>query len=82
MTRSREHKPAKVPQAKQAGAVSVRENWAWTKPWIWTDRMLTALVNGVKGDQWFSLIDKVYREDTLHSGRPPGHGAKEQSCGS
>lgn len=53
--------------AKQAGKVSVRDDWTWTKPWIWTDRMLTALVNGVKGGQWFSLIDKVYREDTLYS---------------
>jgi len=27
---------------------------------IWTERMITALVNGVKGGRWFSLIDKVY----------------------
>jgi RNA-directed DNA polymerase len=27
---------------------------------VWTERMLTALVNGVKGGVWFSLIDKVY----------------------
>lgn len=31
----------------------------------WTDRMLAALVNGVKGNVWYSLIDKVYKEDTL-----------------
>jgi len=67
MTEHTEHEPAAVPKAKQAGAVSVRDNWAWTKPWIWTDRMLTALENGVKGGQWFSLIDKVYHEATLHS---------------
>jgi RNA-directed DNA polymerase len=27
--------------------------------------MMAALVNGVKGGQWFSLIDKVYRPQTL-----------------
>jgi RNA-directed DNA polymerase len=32
---------------------------------IWTPRMLTALVNGVKGGKWFSLMDKVYRPETL-----------------
>lgn len=34
---------------------------------IWTDRMLAALGNGVKGRQWFSLIDKVYRSSPLVS---------------
>ena len=32
---------------------------------IWTPQMLEALVNGVKGGKWFSLIDKVYRPSTL-----------------
>jgi hypothetical protein len=27
---------------------------------IWTERMVSALRNGVKGGCWFSLIDKVY----------------------
>jgi RNA-directed DNA polymerase len=45
----------------------VRSRWAWTDPGVWTDRMLTALENGVKGGQWFSLIDKVYAETTLLS---------------
>lgn len=34
---------------------------------IWTDRMLAALDNGVKGRKWFSLIDKVHRSATLVS---------------
>jgi RNA-directed DNA polymerase len=64
MTRSWEGQPARVsPAAKQAGGVRVR--WAWTEPTIWTDRMLTALENGVKGGRWFSLIDKVYAEANL-----------------
>jgi RNA-directed DNA polymerase len=53
----------RVSATKQAGAA--RDRWSWTKPWIWTERMLTALENGVKGGTWFSLIDKVYAERTL-----------------
>ncbi len=54
-----EAKPAAVPEAaKQAG--EVRARWAWTEPAVWTERMLTALEQGVKGGQWFSLMDKVY----------------------
>ena len=34
--------------------------WIWAEPVVWTTRMLTALEQGVKGDRWFSLIDKVY----------------------
>ena len=32
---------------------------------VWSDRMLTALVNGVKGGKWYSLMDKVYSRSTL-----------------
>ena len=35
---------------------------------VWTERMLTALVNGVKGDnsrRWYSLMDKVFAPKTL-----------------
>ena len=32
---------------------------------VWTERMLTALEQGVKGGQWFSLVDKVYSKRTL-----------------
>lgn len=34
-------------------------------PEVWTERMLTALVTGLKGNRWFRLIDKVYRFETL-----------------
>ena len=44
-------------EAKQAG--EVRARWAWAEPCVWTERMLTALEEGVKGGKWFSLIDKV-----------------------
>jgi len=32
---------------------------------IWTDRMVSALVNGVEGRKWYSLMDKVYAPTTL-----------------
>ena len=32
---------------------------------IWTERMVSALVSGVKGGRWFSLIDKVWAPATL-----------------
>ena len=53
-------------QAKQTTLTEVQE-WTWVNRTIWTDRMLAALDNGVKGGKWFSLIDKVYRLSTLES---------------
>jgi len=32
---------------------------------IWTENMLAALGNGVKGGKWFSLMDKIYAERSL-----------------
>lgn len=58
----------------EASAVSARtkreaetgpRDWGWVETTIWTERMLAALENGVKGSKWFSLIDKVARADTL-----------------
>ena len=37
----------------------------WIETSIWTENMLIALDNGVKGGKWFSLIDKVYSLKTL-----------------
>jgi RNA-directed DNA polymerase len=42
------------------------ERWNWVEQTIWTERMLMALGNGVKGNKWFSVIDKVYRLTTLN----------------
>jgi len=39
--------------------------WPWVETGVWTESMLTALVNGVKGGKWFSLIDKVYKPGVL-----------------
>ena len=56
--------PPPVPAtAKQDGDVRLR--WSWTERAVWTERMLTALEQGVKGGCWFSLIDKVQAQDNL-----------------
>ncbi|MCG2682986.1 MAG: group II intron reverse transcriptase/maturase [Planctomycetales bacterium] len=64
MNQTTEPNPATVPTtAKQAG--EIRARWAWVEPSIWTDRMLTALEQGVKGGIWYSLIDKAYAPANL-----------------
>jgi RNA-directed DNA polymerase len=40
-------------------------DWSWVEASIWTERMVSALVNGVEGGQWYSLMDKVYAPKTL-----------------
>jgi len=51
-------------RAKQDAETRPRD-WSWVEATIWTERMLAALDNGVKGSKWFSLIDKVARAETL-----------------
>ena len=51
--------------AKRGREVDAR--WAWTEPSVWTERMLDALERGVKGGKWYSLIDKVYAQETLRA---------------
>ena len=61
-------KPVSVPRkigAKQAG--EVRARWSWTEATVWTERMLTALEEGVQGGVWFSLIDKVWNLRNLQA---------------
>ena len=52
-----------LPDAVPAGAKpagEIRARWAWVEAEVWTERMLTALEQGVLGGKWFSLMDKVY----------------------
>lgn len=55
---------ASAAQAKQ-GAETPFAKWAWVEAAVWTERMLSALENGVKGGKWYSLIDKVHAPATL-----------------
>lgn len=64
--RQAEDRPATVPAgATQAG--EHRARWAWVEPTVWTERMLAALEQGVKGGKWFSLMDKVYARPNLRA---------------
>jgi len=66
MSEITEYRPEAVPPgAKRAG--DTHHQWAWVEPSVWTERMLTALEQGVKGGKWFSLIDKVTPESTLRA---------------
>ena len=56
--------PGSDDEAKR-GRDATNRDWWWAEASIWTERMVSALVNGVKGGKWFSLIDKVYRPTTL-----------------
>ena len=54
-----------VPDRATQGVEPRGRDWLWVEASVWNERMLAALENGVKGGQWFSLIDKVYRAETL-----------------
>jgi RNA-directed DNA polymerase len=56
----------KATQGTEAPGGERRPMW-WAEASIWTDRMVSALGNGVKGGKWFSLIDKVHRPSTLQA---------------
>jgi RNA-directed DNA polymerase len=64
MTEPTETKPEAVPErATRDGDILFR--WSWVELRVWTERMLTALEEGVKGGKWFSLIDKIHPVRTL-----------------
>ena len=62
--------PKQVPPDAVAGkrampAGEIRARWAWVEAEVWTERMLTALEQGVLGGKWFSLRDKIYAVPNL-----------------
>ncbi len=60
MTDGRRQIPEAVPVSGAKPAGEIRARWAWVEAEVWTERMLTALEQGVKGGKWFRLMDKVY----------------------
>ena len=60
-----ESQASAVPARATQGAETHGRDWSWVEATVWNERMLAALENGVKGGKWFSLIDKVYRKQTL-----------------
>jgi len=73
----KEHNPSKFPEriderekpALGPGPIpcGVRQRWAWVEPSVWTDRMLTALEEGVKGGRWYCLWDKVLKPENAQT---------------
>ena len=61
--------PDSAAKARQGGdaAGGQPRTWWWAEASIWTDRMVSALGNGVKGGRWFSLVDKAIRPTTLEA---------------
>jgi len=67
MSKTTEFQLVAVPAKAKRTGETLRPWWLWVEPTVWTERMLTALEQGVKGGKWFSLIDKVHPERTLQA---------------
>jgi RNA-directed DNA polymerase len=66
MSEPTETRPAAVSERIRRAGEALRR-WCWVELSIWTEPMLTALEQGVKGGKWFSLIDKIWPERTLRT---------------
>lgn len=64
---SRQFSGKEMDEREKATSAGVRSRWSWTEPMVWTDRMLTALEEGVKGGKWYCLMDKVLKPGNLES---------------
>ena len=68
-------RPTQEPSSSVSRAIGARQDeetqrylrWCWAEAAVWTERMLTALDEGVKGGKWFRLIDKVFAERNLRA---------------
>lgn len=56
-----------VPARATQGTEARDQRWWWVEASIWTERMVSALENGVRGGKWFSLVDKLTRPSTLEA---------------
>jgi len=59
--------PEAVPARATRAGEETNDRWSFVEPLVWTPRMLAALEQGVKGGKWYSLMDKLYPEDTLRA---------------
>ena len=64
MTQENSGSANEATQGRETASGKPLDLW-WVEASIWTDRMVSALGNGVKGGKWFSLVDKVIRPTTL-----------------
>jgi len=60
----REEPSARVPERDKQAEEDLWQRYKAERG-VWTEPMLTALERGIKGNKWFSLIDKVSTERTL-----------------
>jgi RNA-directed DNA polymerase len=70
MNSAQQAPPAKVPpqaasQAGEAEATTGPKAAPSAQAGVWTERMLRALAQGVKGGKWHSLMDKVWADEAL-----------------
>src|SRR3954470_12603222 len=65
MTEPKQTGASVVPARATQGAEAHKDTWMEAS--VWTERMVSALVNGVKGGRWYSLMDKVYAPATLQA---------------
>ena len=45
-----------VSEKTRPGTDAWRREWWWAEGSIWTERMVSALVNGVQGGKWYGLM--------------------------
>ncbi|MGE4080697.1 MAG: hypothetical protein AB7F22_34695 [Reyranella sp.] len=58
-------KVKQAPTVRQAKQGVEAPDLSWAEGTVWTEHMISALVNGVRGGRWFSLIGKVFAPKTL-----------------
>ena len=56
--RTQDKAPA-VPEGAKQGAEP--RDWSWVEAAVWSERMVSALENGVKGGKWVSLMDNDHQ---------------------
>src|ERR1700723_2518611 len=76
-----------MPETEQQNAGSADEatqggeaarDFSWVEATIWTKRMLSALVNGVKGGKWYALMDKAFAPRHAGGGLDEGPGQQRR----
>lgn len=65
MSGARQESAGSAGEAKRGADAGGPRDWSWAEASVWTERMVSALENGVKGGKWYSLMDKVYAPATL-----------------
>ena len=67
MTQENSESALEATQGGEAASGKTTPVLWWAEASIWTERMVSALGNGVKGGKWFSLVDKIVRPATLEA---------------